>query len=379
MALRADDVDLGRDRALVEQHQDGDIAAFEDLYRRYYGRLFRFCLRRTGDHHEAEELTQEAFARAYRAMPALRGERRFYPWLSVIASRLCIDSHRRLGRTEPAADVDPGIVIDIGLGERLEALVDHGLLSEAMGRVAPRHREVLELREREGWSYQRIAEHYDISMGAVEGLLFRARQALRREFLVAAGPEGGAAGLAAAAPLVGFGWLGRRLASWKLRASEWAARLSDIPGLATNGVGLAMVVTTAAGLASAALPDVGHHRAPVPLVAAAGLRPIAESTPLVEGAAAGPVDPAGHGATGHDQGGRGRGPAGPTVAGAPPVDHVVGSADLVSSPEARERGSDNPVPVGAGPVLAAMDPEAVATTVSGHGTNYVSQAKGERE
>ena len=157
MALRADDVDLGRDRALVEQIQEGDIAAFEDLYRRYYGRLFRFCLRRMGNPHEAEEVTQEAFARAYRAMPGLRGEKRFYPWLSVIASRLCIDSHRRNGRIEPSAEIDLGAV-EAG-HDRLEAAVDFDLLQQAMTRLSPRHREVLDLREREGWSYQLIADH----------------------------------------------------------------------------------------------------------------------------------------------------------------------------------------------------------------------------
>src|SRR5438477_4866475 len=94
MAVRADDVDLIRDRSLVELCQAGDEAAFGDLYVRYYQRLLRFCIRRVGNVHEAEEITQEAFARAFTAMPRFAGERRFYPWLTVIAARLCIDSHR---------------------------------------------------------------------------------------------------------------------------------------------------------------------------------------------------------------------------------------------------------------------------------------------
>src|SRR5204862_4279643 len=99
MALRADDVDLNRDSLLVERFQSGDTEAFDDLYRRYYARLVRFCLRRVGDPHEAEEVAQEAFVRAYRALPRLTGERRFYPWMTVIAGRLCVDSHRRRSRT----------------------------------------------------------------------------------------------------------------------------------------------------------------------------------------------------------------------------------------------------------------------------------------
>lgn len=283
MALRADDVDLGRDRALVEQYQDGDLAAFEDLYRRYYSRLFRFCLRRTGDPHEAEEVTQEAFARAFRAMPALRGERRFYPWLSVIASRLCIDSHRRLDRTEPAADVDPGSV-EWGQ-DRLETAVDYDYLEKALARLNPRHREVLYLREGEGWSYQRIAEHYDVSIGTVEGLLFRARAALRREFLAVAGPEGavevGMGGRGAVLPpALGLGWLGRRLAGLRVRAHEWASGMAAMPGLAANGVGLAVVVATAAaGLSSMT----GHSSRPV--VVAVGA-PIAATAPVPTGGTA---------------------------------------------------------------------------------------------
>ena len=76
MALRqealtglCDDVDLGRDRALVERCQAGDTAAFGNLYARYYERLLRFCLRRLNDRHEAEDAAQEAFARAWKALP----------------------------------------------------------------------------------------------------------------------------------------------------------------------------------------------------------------------------------------------------------------------------------------------------------------------
>src|SRR5436305_777163 len=89
VALRADDVDLDRDTALVERFQTGDEEAFADLYRRYFPRLRRYCVRRLGDPHEAEEAAQEALARAYRALPNLGGDRRFYPWLRVIASNLC--------------------------------------------------------------------------------------------------------------------------------------------------------------------------------------------------------------------------------------------------------------------------------------------------
>ncbi|MGH8987268.1 MAG: RNA polymerase sigma factor, partial [Acidimicrobiales bacterium] len=84
-----DAVDLARDRELVERCQEGDVQSFAELYDRYYGRLLRFCFRRLHSHDDAEEAAQEAFTRAWRAMPNFGGERRFYPWLTVIAGNVC--------------------------------------------------------------------------------------------------------------------------------------------------------------------------------------------------------------------------------------------------------------------------------------------------
>src|SRR5688500_7875643 len=145
LALRIDDVDLQRDRRLVERFQEGDHTAFDTLYRRYFARLQRFCLKRVGDPHEAEEIAQEAFTRALRALPDLAGERRFYPWMTVIAGRLCVDHHRRRGRSEPTATVELGSV-DGGQDAIVEQ-ADFALLGRALERLAPRHREVLGFRE----------------------------------------------------------------------------------------------------------------------------------------------------------------------------------------------------------------------------------------
>lgn len=237
MALRADDVNLGRDRVLVELFQSGDCRAFEDLYRRYFQRVYRFCLKRVGDPHEAEELAQEAFVRAYTAMPRLGGERRFYPWLSVIASRLCVDTHRRRGRTTPTAHVELGVVD--GGQEDVITKVDHEMLAEALDRVTPRHREVLRLREQEGWSYDRIARHLGVGIGTVEALLFRARRALRREFHAIAGPDSRLAGL----PVIG--WIIRRTFNGRSRLAEFIGQAG--PVLAAGAMSVAVVVGGVAG------------------------------------------------------------------------------------------------------------------------------------
>ncbi|MHB8671807.1 MAG: RNA polymerase sigma factor, partial [Acidimicrobiales bacterium] len=266
MALRADDVDLNRDGALVARFQAGDLEAFSDLYRRYFARLHRFCQRRVGDSHEAEEIAQEAFTRAYRALPNLGGQRRFYPWVTVIAARLCIDSHRRRSRTEPSDRVDPGVVV--GELDGLFNLVDHAYLSQALSHLAPRHREVLDLRERRRWSTARIAEHYGVNPGAVEALLHRARRSLRREYLSLA--EGG--GLLGALPLLGQlrRAFGRRLQDLRGRSAAWSAQIGEWGGpLVAKTASAAIALGGTAVLGGATLAGAAPAPARVPAVSTA--------------------------------------------------------------------------------------------------------------
>jgi RNA polymerase sigma-70 factor, ECF subfamily len=321
MALRADDVDLGRDKLLVEQFQAGDVAGFEDLYRRYYARLYRFCLKRVGDSAEAEEVTQEAFTRAYTAMPRLAGERKFYPWLSVIAARLCLDTHRRRARSVPLPELDLGAVDGDQEKVVLQA-ADRQMLRDAMDRLGPRHQEVLRLREQEGWSYQRIAEYYDVSLGTVEQLLWRARRALRREFEAVAGAD--------ARALVGLpvlGWLLRRMTDVRARLTGWSEHA--VAPLATNAVSMVMVVTSAVVLATgggSASPDRQVQAGPPPVVSLAAVPAAPEAAPAAEPAAS-PTTPS---------------EVAPATPAAPDVEGPLGSF-FMSEEEARAEAEDHPV------------------------------------
>jgi RNA polymerase sigma-70 factor (ECF subfamily) len=262
VALRAEEiedpgtVDLDRDRKLVLRYQRGDEGAFDELYRRYYPRLHLYCQRRVGDAHVSEELAQEAFLRALRAMPRFAGERRFYPWMTVIAQRLCIDHHRRSARVEPTPEVDLGFVEPDH--DAVFAEVDKGHLEIAMARLAPRHREVLELREQQGWSYHQIADHLDVPITTVEALLHRARKALKREFLAVSG-----GGRLASLPIVGWALLrigrirtrysGRTLSQLVPFAGSAAAGLAAVTLVFTPMTGASSApVTTAAQSANAA-------------------------------------------------------------------------------------------------------------------------------
>ncbi len=163
LSVLHDDVDLDRDRVLVERCQSGDSSAFGELYSRYYARVYRFCFRRLHDHEEAEDVAQDAFARAWRALPTFAGERRFYPWLTVIADNRCRDIQRRRVRSTPTADVDIAakqaaepVSVDTP-EDTLIASVEGDLAVQALGRLSARHRQVLALREGSGWTYQEIA------------------------------------------------------------------------------------------------------------------------------------------------------------------------------------------------------------------------------
>jgi len=134
VALRVEDIDLAADRELVERWQAGEHDVFDDLYRRYYSRLTSYCRKRVGDRDTAEEIAQEAFVKALQALPRFAGERRFYPWMTVIAQRLCIDHHRRSARVEPVAEIDLGVV-DAD-HDSLFAAVDRDHLSLAMAQLA---------------------------------------------------------------------------------------------------------------------------------------------------------------------------------------------------------------------------------------------------
>jgi RNA polymerase sigma-70 factor, ECF subfamily len=198
-------VDVDRDRVLVERCQSGDLEAFNTLYLHYHQRLFRFCVKRLQERSEAEDVVQETFARAWRALPTFAGDRRFYPWLSVIAGNLCTDALRRRARLSPLDETMMG-ASDVGTYDIEDAVlqdVDAKMVTTAFENLKPRHQRVLDLRERSGWSYQRIAEEEGVGVSAVETLLWRARNALKREFSLLAGAEGKAGalvGLAMALP-----------------------------------------------------------------------------------------------------------------------------------------------------------------------------------
>ena len=339
MALRVDDIDLAGDRALVERWQAGEHAAFDDLYRRYFDRLRSYCQRRVGDRHIAEEIAQEAFVKALQALPRFAGERRFYPWVTVIASRLCVDHHRRNARVQPSDTIDPGTV-DGDHGTRLAFLADVDNLDRAMQRLGPRHLEVLELRERKGMTYQQIADHLDVPQSTVEALLFRARKALRREFMAVSGER------LVAIPLVG-GLLSRiatKLHGAKDRLAEAMPSLVQLSGpVAAGAMAVALTVgPLAPGSRDSAAADALAVRAGGGPAAATTVDPTAITSlpaPVLTPATDEPT-------------------ARPETAAAPAVADMAG-IETMPSDEAARAAEEMPVAASVGPLTLGVTPESV--------------------
>jgi RNA polymerase sigma factor (sigma-70 family) len=283
-------VDLARDRELVEACQSGDETAFAELYSRYHRRLLRFCLRRLHATDDAEEAVQEAFTRAWRALPRFGGDRRFYPWLSVIAGNVCTDMLRRRSRLVsldemPSRRADGAVEADVDEG--LLRQVDLAMASEALGHLSDRHQRVLRLREATEWTSQRIAEHEGVAVPAVDTLLWRARQAFKREFAALSDTGGLAAAL-------GFGVVALRRAVG--RVGSRMAALAAVPPR-SPGTLVATVAITGAAVAGGGFALIGSSSppgaSPLASAAAASSAP-ASAFPTAASAPSGASDLAAH-------------------------------------------------------------------------------------
>jgi RNA polymerase sigma-70 factor (ECF subfamily) len=152
------------------------------LYERHSSRIFGFCLSRLGSREEAEDAVQTTFLNAQRGLG--RGVVPEYElaWLFKIAQNVCHNRHqsaRRRGRVEGTQDIDA--LQDVIASPERSAAVSLGELTRALGAIPTRQRRALLLREFQGYSYEEIASELDVSVSAVETLVFRARRAVAHE------------------------------------------------------------------------------------------------------------------------------------------------------------------------------------------------------
>lgn len=176
------------DLQLVQRVQAGDRQAFDLLVRKYQYRIAALVRRYIRDEAEAEDVVQEAFVRAWRALPQFRGDAQFYTWLYRIAVNTAKNHLVSLGRRPATDDIDDEEISAVREAERLQdvATPEHealrnemeALVLAAVDSLAPELRDALTLREVEGLSYEEIAERMQCPIGTVRSRIFRARDAI---------------------------------------------------------------------------------------------------------------------------------------------------------------------------------------------------------
>ena len=176
------------DQALVERAQSGDRRAFDLLVLKYQQRVGNLIGRYVRDASEVLDVTQDAFLKAYRALPGFRGESAFYTWIYRIAINTAKNHMVAQGRRPPGDDVDAEVAEQLDVGGRLRetATPERELLRDeiadnvqaALDDLPEELRTAVVLREFEGMSYEEIAAAMDCPIGTVRSRIFRAREAI---------------------------------------------------------------------------------------------------------------------------------------------------------------------------------------------------------
>jgi RNA polymerase sigma-70 factor (ECF subfamily) len=178
------------DARLVELIRGGDTGAYRELVEKYQSRIYAMICGMVRDRDEAQDLTQDAFVKAFKNLDRFRLESSFYTWLYRIASNLSIDwlRKKKIRRHEEfdegiAARDSAGMINPLhqkhSPGKELERSRLKDRIFDAMETLTPEHRQIILLRELEGYSYKEISDVMGIPEGTVMSRLFYARRKLQ--------------------------------------------------------------------------------------------------------------------------------------------------------------------------------------------------------
>ncbi|MFQ6091564.1 MAG: RNA polymerase sigma factor [bacterium] len=171
----------------------GDTAAFKKLVGRYEKAVLNFAYRFLGSREEAEDTAQEVFLRVYNSAKTYRPEAQFATWLFRVATNVCLNELRLRKRFQvvpldsTAEGPEKGSLRDLSAPDairpdtHLEQKELNRIIMEAISALPPNQRLAVILKRFERLSYQEIAEVLEVSVSAVESLLFRAKQTLRKK------------------------------------------------------------------------------------------------------------------------------------------------------------------------------------------------------
>ena len=180
------------DAALVERVRGGDMAAFEPLVEKYRQRVYRLTFNVLRNQEDAWDAAQEAFIKAYRALPTFRGDSAFYTWLYRIGINTAKNYLVAMGRRAPTTtEFNSDEAEAFEEGEQLRDLntPENEMMSRQVAETVNRTleelpeelRTAISLREIEGLSYEDIAEAMNCPIGTVRSRIFRAREAIAAE------------------------------------------------------------------------------------------------------------------------------------------------------------------------------------------------------
>lgn len=179
------------DQRLVERVQNGEQAAFDILVKKYQHKIMSLVARYVKQQGDVPDVAQEAFIKAYRALPNFRGESAFYTWLYRIAVNTAKNYLVSRGRKPPSSDIDAqeAEFLDDGHGLKDIASPESQLLSEEMRAVIldaindlpDDLKQAITLRELDGMGYEEIAVTMDCPIGTVRSRIFRAREAIDKK------------------------------------------------------------------------------------------------------------------------------------------------------------------------------------------------------
>jgi RNA polymerase sigma-70 factor (ECF subfamily) len=178
-ALAIDATD--QDTALIDRFRAGERAAFDQLVRRYQRPIFYVALRYLRNEADAKDVTQRAFVRAYGALHKFRGSSSFRTWLYRIAINLSLNHIRDNRRERPGEIPDDALTVDATGPERLIASARSRMLRNAIDRLPPKQRMVLELRIYDELSFREVAELASCTENAAKVNFHHAVKRLKQE------------------------------------------------------------------------------------------------------------------------------------------------------------------------------------------------------
>ena len=178
-AVSAEALQRSQDLELIHRFQAGDTEAFSELVIKYRTKIFTMIYGMVRNEHDAWDLGQEVFLKAWRSIHRFEGRSSFYTWLYSITIKLTIYSLRCKGRCQEVelSDAIPSFLP--GPGAKCEHAEIRERVNAALAKLSPDHRALVVLKELEGLQYHEIAEVLNLSMGTVMSRLFYARKKLQ--------------------------------------------------------------------------------------------------------------------------------------------------------------------------------------------------------